>query len=749
MTVYDGDFFNPKLAELKQLNVQLNEGTYILLINHFPLLYGSLAGTLRIEKLPRNRLMASGDLYTSCEPDLFDKWILNKNKTGIPDFHPKDYRTYLKVVELVGSESDNIPHKMTFKLYKYSENPFESLWQEIDNTFSVELFKNLTENANDRIAEYWHGMLIKHEKEPSHEPSGYNRRIVGNLTIKEISNNLRKAAIQVYMPEGVDFPLKARSPLGSLDDNSDQTMEKSLDWHGFFKRFKWQFQISLQKTDPQQWPWTTSSGEEREWSTADLHEYMLMMSENSECEYSPISRLICVPKIGDRTGAWGIMFDQTSTDSNKIPREVSAVAYAKQLRTTSDNLKSEMILADCPEAFFFVSAHEIMHTFNLTDNPKKCSHSHIMLGLNYFINRGSPSRPFPQNLSYELCDGDERELKHYPDIWVYPGGSLHKPTERFDHDQISSSDLEIFVNGDHDVVLGGPVRLDITIKNISKRKINIPRQISSHRIRYWGEVTSANSARFSRIFKKTIYELSLDDNITLNKNESYHYSVILTRGPHGCLFPKAGIYTASIYLLIMTDKHILVSNTKPSIRITSPRSERTKHLAKCILSDPDMQLLGLIGGDGFANAMSLLNEALQDNELAPYYEAIEFNRLNSPFRDRKANPLAALSALRPNSKYNLEEIDTILTAAEEVKTQVESSDFTPESIQDSSDASTSLSFSDLLNSPSNANTFATINLILQRIKTDLQHKAKPSNSESISKGIDELNIRLHNILGND
>ena len=147
----DGDSFRGFLQDFDSKDVQFQNGTYVLLINHFPLLYGSLIGTLRIEQLPKNRMIASGDLYASYDPNLFNKWILDDTQRSFPSFDTNDYRIYVQVIEIIGASNKNDRQTHTFErkdtqilcfnLIKYANNPFEPLWRSIKGEFYCELEK--------------------------------------------------------------------------------------------------------------------------------------------------------------------------------------------------------------------------------------------------------------------------------------------------------------------------------------------------------------------------------------------------------------------------------------------------------------------------------------------------------------------------------------------------------------------------------------------------------------------------------
>ena len=70
------------------------------------------------------------------------------------------------------------------------------------------------------------------------------------------------------------------------------------DLHAIFKQVNWQIGIYTRKIDIEQ----------KAWSLAEIHKFMLDISCNYQNNSESIARLICIPKIAGYD-YWGFMFD--------------------------------------------------------------------------------------------------------------------------------------------------------------------------------------------------------------------------------------------------------------------------------------------------------------------------------------------------------------------------------------------------------------------------------------------------------
>ena len=325
---------------------------------------------------PTHRLRASGDLYVREHQlkDVVDKAILKSrsvshtistllkmvrntiNLDRIPIFPRDHYRYYLKPAAVL--HGSPVPGSFTIKFkiqtFDHVSNSFTG---EGERTF--ELFEPM-DAEKGKIEDELKDLTIQRGKsssssEDDKESNGSkdnfpallkdqskdffgntypgfvydkNRRVVGRILIKRVSNEfLRSADLQIDIK-------------GSKDEETFPGGDsKMMPWKKVFRSVDWEISESQNNTDS-----TKIDDEKRTWTTGELHDAMIDHKggdksesrlaqkvftadsvEDSGLDKRWIYHLMCVPRI--RNYNRGVMYDIGAADKNKSPREGAAIAW--------------------------------------------------------------------------------------------------------------------------------------------------------------------------------------------------------------------------------------------------------------------------------------------------------------------------------------------------------------------------------------------------------------------------------------
>jgi hypothetical protein len=335
----------------------------------------------------------------------------------------------------------------------------------------------------------------------------------------------------------------------------------------------------------------------------------------------------------------GIMYDASGTDSDKIPREGAAIA-ANWVMPAGWGRGTGHRFGSMPEAYFRASVHEIGHAMSLEHN---LNNQQFMDTSDTLAQAGERSPPsFPDNIKWSFADDDIRRLKHWPDVFVRPGGSPFgsshtTPAVSPPDNAVDLPDVKLTVTPvQSEVPLGAPVRLELSLRNNTKKggvSVQVPADIGLKSGYIQGTVTSA--AGVAKSFRSIVVHDGGELTV-LDPGEEVTTSVTLLRGAEGALFASTGLFDINVEVKWDLQDAVASVVGATTVLVTGPQDASHAAAAHKLLTSPDAHLVLVLGGDHLKNGIEAIQTALKDKTLRPYYGSIEAKRLATMrFKDRK------------------------------------------------------------------------------------------------------------------
>lgn len=626
-------FPQPFPTPIPPLNIRsLRCGCY--LVNYKPI--GSplvtYDGTLRVECHSDGRT-ASGDLYQ--RPIFFlpfpgqsPKPILLAGPNpanGIPILSRGRYRYYLRITQIL--------EYFTFG------NSF---------TLGLEMYRFTAPNSWTNEGAFT--ALMTWKPAPSGYPSSGNYlegdvknsagSIVGTLTMGWISKFLRKATIEIDRVSVSEAPLNNGA---------------GIDWKSVFEPLGWDLTVIESNTDV-----VEPSG--NSWSDAEMHQAMLARRDSANLDSEWRYHILAVRNI-DSTPR-GIMYDIDATDSNNVPREGVGIASHWTIPNANPwGLVKGVRFGAATAPYFRTALHELGHAMGLYHNTVD---NGIMNTTDVIASSATAANPFPNNIQWSHAPDDQKRLRHYPDVFVRPGGTGFGTASEITP-QISPTDVTVEVEELQlqvspllsSVPIGAPVRVNLALTNLSDQPILAPASLNMKAGMVRGKVISPDGK--VRTFSPLVRCIEEHPIAMLKPGQQIRNSLTLLRGAEGALFPMSGVYQITVEVNWDIDGvEAIVSNTT-SMMVTGAANEAHASAALKVLSTPDALLTLVLGGDHLDEGIEAIQTALKNPVLRPHYAYIEAKRLAERFGSRKPNLEAAAELLDPNTVMSPAEIKKAAT----------------------------------------------------------------------------------------
>ena len=219
--------------------------------------------------------------------------------------------------------------------------------------------------------------------------------IVGRLSMGWVSQYLRRATVEIDRVSVSEAPL----------DNG-----AGLDWKGVFDKVGWQVAVDVSDANVAE---PSGAG----WSDAEMHAGMLARRKATNLDGEWRYHVLAVRTI-DSTPR-GIMYDTGGTDSNNVPREGIGISSHWTIPNASPwgTVKGQRF-GTSKAAYFRTAIHEVGHAMGLYHTT----------GDNGFMNTtdviaASCPSTFPACIKWEFHPDNQKQLRHYPDVFVRPGGA--------------------------------------------------------------------------------------------------------------------------------------------------------------------------------------------------------------------------------------------------------------------------------------------------------------------------------------
>jgi len=580
-------------------------------------------GTIRVtSKMIRYTLYSktvSGDLYLHDPDEPSMDFEEPDPSEGIPIFPIPAYDYYLEIINLEEKSSEV---EMTFKKWHFNHN--NKTWNNA-GTFSA-IMKWRTAPPGYPDPDYYL------------EGDVFDSNDIKTATLKMgwISNFIRKATIEIDRESVSEAPL----------DNGD-----SIDWTSILTKVGWD--ITVIEDDA-----TVTAPTPTDWNETELHQEMLNWRDTVDLNTEWRYHLLCVQE--HELDILGVMYDNGGTDSNDVPREGAALfshpVLPNQARFgTCQGLR----YGTCTGPYFRSAIHEIGHAM-LQYHPSVTDDNYIMQQTGQITTNSTATTVFPDNIIYNFNLDNTRKLRHLPDMAVRPGGIPFAYTGLIPQSSGTLVTLPIYFNFlvmPRLVVipLGAPVRVDLSIQNLSKETKLLP-SMSMKKGHIHGEVI--DPAGNIRIFSTIIRHITPNDLEEIKPNEIKTHALTLLRGKQGALFPISGMYKITVYLNWRETKKCkrLIGETK--VFVAPPINSKHAEIACKLLSTPNTLLSLVFGGDNIKDGLEAIQLGLKHKTLRPHYAYIEAKRLVSKYKDRQPN-LEAVSALLKDAIMTKAEVRSI------------------------------------------------------------------------------------------
>lgn len=602
------------------------------LINYTPKVGKLLTydGTLRIEC--DSSRTTSGDLYQ--RPIIYypKPTILGKPpvlipillpapnpSSGIPILPIKRYRYYLRVTDILEGLTAGNSFNLGFEMYRFTA---PNSWAN-EGIFKASMSWKTAPSGYPSSSNYLEGDVK--------DSAG---TVVGRLTMGWVSKYLRKATVEIDRVSVSEAPLNNGS---------------GINWKAVGDAIDWELTVDVSDSDI-----VEPSGES--WSDAEMHKVMLAKRDSSNLDATWIYHILAVRRL-DSTER-GIMYDAGATDSNNVPREGIGISSHWIIPKTAEwGTVKGMRFGTAAAPYFRTAVHEIGHAMGLFHNTI----DNGFMNTTDVISASCPST-FPACIKWAYADNDKKKLRHYPDIFVRPGGTAFG-TASPATPSISPTDTAVEISGLElrvtpllkSIPLGAPVRVGIELFNSGSEPQVAPTSLNFDSGLVKGKVIDPSGNE--KTFKPLILCVDKSPEGVLEAGQSVKSSLTLLRGGQGALFAASGVHRIVVEVEWEIAGLVASIAGETSVIVTSPVDEDHAKAALDVLSSPDSMLALVLHGDHMTDGLDAIQFALKNPVLRPHFAFIEARRLAERFETRQPDFQAAAKLIDDEAVMSPSEIN--------------------------------------------------------------------------------------------
>jgi hypothetical protein len=589
-------------------------------------------GTLRVECHSNGRT-ASGDLYQrriiflppipQLPPGPPRPVVLPgpNPAAGIPILARNSYRYYLRVTQILEHFTVGNSFTLGFEMYRFAA---PNTWTN-EGAFTALMVWIPAPAGYPSSGDYLAGNV-----------KNSAGAVVGRLTMGWVSEYLRKITVEIDRVPASESPLNNGS---------------GVDWKSVFDGVGWDVTIDESDTNVAE-----PSGDS--WSDAEMHQALLARRDASDLDAEWRYHVLAVRLI-DSTPR-GIMYDAGATDSNNVPREGVGIASHWVIPNADPwGLVKGMRFGTAAAPYFRTAVHELGHGHGLFHNTVD---NGFMNTTDVIASSGTATTPFPNNILWSFATDDQKRLRHYPDVFVRPGGTAFG-TASTTTPPITPTDVMVEIDGLElrvspwlaSIPLGAPVRVNVELVNTSGESMFAPSTLGMKSGLVRGTVVDPSGTL--RTFAPLVLCVEENPVGSLDPGQSIVDSITLLRGGQGPLFPSSGVYSITVEVHWGSGGAEATVTGKTSIIVTPAVDEAHSEAALKVLSAPDALLTLVLGGDHLTDGIEAIQSAVENPVLRPHFAYIEAKRLAKPFWEREADPEAASELIDESTVMSPAEIE--------------------------------------------------------------------------------------------
>jgi len=432
---------------------------------------------------------------------------------------------------------------------------------------------------------------------------------IGDVKLWWRSSSFRKAHLEIFTLEGAEHPPTTVAD-GNGGTESFETIFETAGWNLHVTRntTKVPLPASLSGTDINEcWDWD------------DLHDIMDSTPgyDNSELEKKWRVFLVSVP--ATLGCSRGVVFDQTTGDTNSIDREGSATYSHDGFNAShSSNFGAaeDEMMKDWPRGFLRSAAHEVGHAFNQYHQPQQNS---IMCPTPSVADAIAASgETFPEDIDLSFNDTVRHKLIHQPDPAIRPGAmdwsAAFGVPEADDVNFYDSHDLELKVKTNKgNINIGEPIEVSWTITNKMTEAVRIPGNIGPDQHTTRVSVSKPNGDILHMRLPLDAHDEGHNP-LPLAAGKSTSSETMLFWSRKGFAFEQPGRHEVNVILIWEDSGVFFAVESSTEVWVNYPISERDNEIAALMMND-DVGRFILTGNQKrFPKGMERVKEAISKHK---------------------------------------------------------------------------------------------------------------------------------------